>query len=49
VRHGKRLVAELPNATLQVIERCGHVPQEEQPAETNRLIHEFLAGPSRPR
>jgi pimeloyl-ACP methyl ester carboxylesterase len=49
VRHGTRLVAELPNATLQVIERCGHIPQEEQPAETNRLIHEFLAGSGRPR
>ena len=33
----------LPNATLDVIPFCGHVPQEEKPEETARLIVEFLS------
>ena len=43
VRHGEQLAAEMPNATLRVIERCGHIPHEEQPAATGSLIREFLA------
>lgn len=33
----------LPNATLEVIPFCGHIPQEEKPEETARLILEFLS------
>jgi pimeloyl-ACP methyl ester carboxylesterase len=31
------------NASLETIPDCGHIPQEEKPAETNKLITDFLA------
>ena len=36
-----RFVAAIPGARKVVIEDCGHVPQEENPAEVARLIAEF--------
>ena len=33
----------LPKARLEVIPFCGHIPQEENPEETARLIMEFVA------
>lgn len=41
---GQRLVRELPNVRLDVVETCGHVPQEEEPAQTAGLMQRFLAG-----
>ncbi|HKT83204.1 MAG TPA: alpha/beta fold hydrolase [Solirubrobacterales bacterium] len=38
-RHVSR---ELPNARSVVMRSCGHVPQFEQPARTQRLIRDFL-------
>ena len=35
--------AALPNATLEVIPFCGHIPQEEKPQETARLIVNFVS------
>jgi len=32
----------LPNAELHFIERCGHAPMMERPAEFNRLVEAFL-------
>lgn len=32
----------IPNSTLQVIEQCGHIPQEEKPEETIARILKFL-------
>lgn len=43
LRYARMLETDLPCATLRIIECCGHMPHEEQPAETNRLIGEFLA------
>ena len=40
----QRLVREMPNARLEVIESCGHVPQEEEPAMTAGFMHRFLNG-----
>ena len=40
---GLRLRRTLPNATLKIIEDCGHMPQEEQPEATLSLIQGFLA------
>jgi pimeloyl-ACP methyl ester carboxylesterase len=40
---GQRLSRELPNARLEVIETCSHVPQEEEPAATAALMLRFLA------
>jgi pimeloyl-ACP methyl ester carboxylesterase len=37
----------LPNATLRVLERCGHLPPIEQPDVYARLVGDFLGG-SRP-
>jgi pimeloyl-ACP methyl ester carboxylesterase len=37
-----RLAGELPQAELAVIPQCGHVPQEEQPAEFLKAITPFL-------
>jgi len=41
---GLRLRRTLPNSTLKVVEGCGHMPQEEQPAATLSLIRDFLGG-----
>lgn len=39
---GKRLVMDLPYATLQVIQNCGHNIQEECPERTAEEINKFL-------
>lgn len=38
----ERLAAELPDARLAVIERCGHLPPEERPEESLRILERFL-------
>jgi proline iminopeptidase len=38
------LAAGIPNARLHIIERAGHNPQSERPAETLRATSDFLAG-----
>ncbi len=40
---GFKFKEALPNATLEVIPFCGHIPQEEKPEETAHLIIDFLA------
>ncbi len=40
---GERLARNLPNARLHVLDVCGHVPIEEEPRATSRLISRFLA------
>ena len=37
----------LPNATLTVLERCGHLPPIEQPDAFARLVIDFLGGSAR--
>jgi pimeloyl-ACP methyl ester carboxylesterase len=49
LRIGQRLVGELPNARLTVIERCGHIPMLEQPRQVLRAVREFLAPRRAPR
>jgi len=39
---GELLHREIPNSKLEVIEECGHVPQEEKPEETIERISRFL-------
>ena len=39
-----RFKKDLSNALLVVIPECGHVPQEEHPEVTSRLIRDFLTG-----
>ena len=44
---GERLEQDLPNARLVVVERCGHVPHEEAPAESFSILSSFLADTER--
>jgi proline iminopeptidase len=37
------LAAGIPNARLRIVERAGHNPQSERPAETLAAVAEFLA------
>jgi pimeloyl-ACP methyl ester carboxylesterase len=41
---GIKLRRTLPNSTLRLVEDCGHMPQEEQPASTLELIKGFIGG-----
>lgn len=45
---GQLLHQLIPNSTLEVIERCGHVPQEEKPDETIARISRFLTSTAHP-
>jgi pimeloyl-ACP methyl ester carboxylesterase len=46
---GERLARDLPHARLVVLERCGHSPPEELPAESLRHVRAFLDASSRRR
>ena len=39
---GQRLARALPRATLRVLDRCGHVPQEEMPERSLAEVEAFL-------
>ena len=41
---GIKLRRTLPNSALKLVEECGHMPQEEQPESTLRLLREFTGG-----
>jgi pimeloyl-ACP methyl ester carboxylesterase len=41
---GIKLRRTLPNSTLRLVEGCGHMPQEEQPAATLALLKGFIGG-----
>ncbi|MDQ2937562.1 MAG: alpha/beta hydrolase [Acidobacteriota bacterium] len=43
VKVAELLHEAIPNSTLELIEQCGHVPQEERPDETIAIISRFLA------
>jgi pimeloyl-ACP methyl ester carboxylesterase len=42
LRHGEAYRDAIPSAELKVIDRCGHAPQLERPAEFVALVEEFL-------
>ncbi|MDE2843168.1 MAG: alpha/beta hydrolase [Chloroflexota bacterium] len=44
VECGQMFEAAMPNATLKVIENCGHSPALERPSEFLAAVNEFLAG-----
>jgi len=41
-----RFAAAIPGSRRVVLENCGHVPQEERPAEIVHLLQEFAPGGS---
>ena len=41
---GTLLDQDIPNSTLEWIDQCGHVPQEERPEATVPLVLDFLQG-----
>lgn len=41
--HAERFRSAVPGARLEVIDACGHVPQEEKPEVVVRLLRDFLA------
>jgi len=41
---GERLAVALPNARLQVLEACGHLPAEELPTQSLTILESFLDG-----
>ena len=43
LKHGRRLHGEITGSRLKIMEKCGHLPHEERPAETFATIDEFLA------
>jgi pimeloyl-ACP methyl ester carboxylesterase len=43
---GKRLEAAIATSKLEVIEECGHNPQEEKPQESFAIIDRFIQGPA---
>ncbi|MDA0328204.1 MAG: alpha/beta fold hydrolase [Gemmatimonadetes bacterium] len=40
--NGRRLAAELPQATLTILDECGHLPPEELPEESLAALENFL-------
>jgi pimeloyl-ACP methyl ester carboxylesterase len=46
LRLGKRLERDLPNARLIVIDRCGHAPHQEHPAEVIAALRQFVRNTS---
>jgi pimeloyl-ACP methyl ester carboxylesterase len=45
--HAARFAEAVPGARVEMIDACGHVPQEEQPAVVGALLAGFLALPAR--
>jgi pimeloyl-ACP methyl ester carboxylesterase len=45
-RDADRFAAALPGSRLVVLDRCGHMPQEELPEEVARLVERFLDTPN---
>lgn len=39
---GERLVRDLPDARLEILDECGHIPHEELPMESLVLLRSFL-------
>ena len=44
IQHGQALQQALPNARLNIIDRCGHLPMSEKPETFNRILRNFLVG-----
>lgn len=45
---GKEFNKLLPNSELHFIDKCGHAPMMETPAEFNTILHKFLTKLNQP-
>ena len=43
LQYGERLARDLPDARIEIIADCGHIPHEEQPKQTLAAIQTFLS------
>ena len=43
IAFGERLALDLPNATLEIVESCGHIPMVEAESRTTAVLAAFLA------
>jgi pimeloyl-ACP methyl ester carboxylesterase len=41
--NSRQLASDIPGASLAILDRCGHLPQEECPAVFIESIKQFLA------
>ena len=39
---GRNFKRDIPDSELVILPQCGHIPQEEEPQETTRIVKEFL-------
>jgi len=39
---GKNFKRDIPGSELVILPQCGHIPPEEEAAETTRIVKEFL-------
>jgi pimeloyl-ACP methyl ester carboxylesterase len=42
--HVERAVTGIANFRFEMLDRCGHAPQLEQPRVVNRMVVDFLSG-----
>ena len=45
--HQGQLAAGIPNARLEIIERAGHNPHDEQTAQVMKAVRDFISTPAR--
>ncbi len=39
---GKRLAAQIGAGSLEIVDTCGHCPQEEYPQQVNSILRRFI-------
>ena len=39
---GQNFKRDIPDSELVILPKCGHMPPEEEPRETTRIVKEFL-------
>ena len=42
LENARNFQRDIPDSELVILPKCGHIPQEEEPLETRRLIEDFL-------